>query len=113
MKATVEVSDDGATIKDSLKVVLKDGTNYIDLSALAPAQYVRIVTEFAAEVNAEGTYIPELKEYQITACNETDFTEMFWSTRKDWEKGTFTGAVGFAPVDRLREYPEYTDVIHG
>ncbi len=113
LKATVEVSDDGATIKDSLKVVLKDGTNYIDLSALAPAQYVRIVTEFAAEVNAEGTYIPELKEYQITACNETDFTEMFWSTRNDWEKGTVTGAVGFAPVDRLREYPEYTDVIHG
>ncbi len=113
LKATVEVSDDGATVKDSLKFVLKDGTNYIDLTPLAPAQYVRIVTEFAAEVNAEGTYIPELKEYQITACNETDFTEIFWSTRNDWEKGTFTGAVGFAPVDRLREYPEYTDVIHG
>lgn len=113
LKATVEVSDDGVTVKDSLKVVLKDGSNYIDLSSLAPAQYVRVVTEFAAEVNSEGTYIPELKEYQITACNETDFTEMFWSTRNDWEKGTFTGAVGFAPVDRLREYPEYTDVIHG
>lgn len=113
LKATVEVSDDGATVKDTLSVVLKDGTNYIDLTALPLAQYIRIITNFSAEVGAEGTYIPELLEYQITACSETDFTEIFWSTRKDFERGTFTGAVGFAPVDRLREYPEYTDVIHG
>lgn len=69
--------------------------------------------DFSAEVGADGTFVPELQEYQITASNETDFTEMFWSTRPDWEKGTFRGAVGFAPVDRLRDYPEYTDVIHG
>ena len=47
------------------------------------------------------------------AENERDFTDMFWSTRPDWERGRFTGAVGFPLVDRLRDYPEYTDVIHG
>ena len=113
LKAMVEVSDDGAIVKDRLKIVLKNGTNYIDLSALPPAQYLRIVTEFSAEVGAEGTFVPELSEYQVTAFNETDFTEMFWSTRTDWERGSFTGAVGFAPKERLREFPEYTDVIHG
>lgn len=113
MKATVEVSDDGAIILDRLSITLKNGTTYIDLSPLPPAQYIRIITEFAAEVGPEGTFIPELKEYQVTAFNETDFTEIYWSTHKDWQRGTFTGAVGFAPVDRLREYPEYTDVIHG
>ena len=113
MKATVEVSDDGTSIKGSKKIVLKDGTHYIDLSSLPAAQYLRIVTEFSADVGAEGTFVPELQEYQVTAYNETDFTKMFWSTQPAWEKGTFTGAVGFAPRDRLREFPEYTDVIHG
>ena len=113
MKAAVEVSDDGATVKDSMKIILKDGTNYIDLSSLPAAQYLRIITEFSAEVGPEGTFIPELQEYQVTAFNETDFTEMLWSTRTAWEKGSFTGALGFAPRDRLREFPEYTDVIHG
>ena len=113
MKAVVEVSDDGASVKGSYKMVLKNGTNYMDLSSLPAAQYVRIITEFSAEVGAEGTFIPELQGYQLTACNETDFTEMFWSTKADWEKGRFSGAVGFEPTDRLRDYPEYTDVIHG
>lgn len=113
LKATVEVSDDGASAKGSIKIVLKDGTNYIDLTPLPPAQYLRIITEFSAEVGAEGTFVPELKEYQVTAFNETDFTEIFWSTRMDWERGNFAGAVGFAPIDRLREFPEYTDIIHG
>ncbi len=113
MKAVVEVSDDGTSVKGSKKIVLKDGTQYIDLASLPAAQYLRIITEFSAEVGADGTFVPELQEYQVTAYNETDFTEMFWSTRPAWEKGTFTGAVGFAPRDRLREFPEYTDVIHG
>ena len=113
LKATVEVSDDAATVKGHMTIILKNGTSYIDLSALPEAQYIRIVTEFSAEVGAEGTFVPVLKEYQITALNKTDFTEIYWSTRKDFERGTFTGAVGFAPVNRLREFPEYTDVIHG
>ena len=113
IKIIVEVSDDNATAKASLKFILKDGTNYIDLSELPKAQYIRIITELSAEVSSDGTFVPEVKEYQVTASNETDFTEMFWSTRTDWEKGIFTGAVGFAPIDRLRDYPEYTDIIHG
>ncbi|SEI78445.1 3',5'-cyclic AMP phosphodiesterase CpdA [Propionispira arboris] len=113
MKASVEVSDDGASIKARQQIILKNGTNYIVLEGLPPAQYIRIVTEFSAEVGSEGTFIPELQEYQISAFNETDFTEMFWSTQEDWQRGKFTGAVGFEPIDRLSDFPEYTDVIHG
>ena len=113
IKIFVEVSDNSATVKARASFNLKDGTSYIDLSELPKAQYIRIITELSAEVSFDGTFIPEVKEYQVTASNETDFTEIFWSTRTDWEKGKFTGAVGFAPVDRLREYPEYTDIIHG
>lgn len=113
LRATVEVSDDMATVKGSRQIVLKDGTNYVDISNLPEAQYLRIVTDFAAEVGPDGTFVPELLSYQVVAENERDFTDMFWSTRPDWERGCFTGAVGFPPVDRLRDYPEYTDVIHG
>lgn len=113
VKTIVEVSDDGVIVKDSLPILLKDGTNYVDLSLLKQAQYIRIITDLSGEVGAEGTFVPEVKEYQITAYHENIFTDIYWSTRTDWEEGTFTGAVGFAPIDRLREYPEYTDIIHG
>ena len=113
LRAQIEVSDDQTSVKACMKIVLKDGTNYVALSRLPEAQYLRIVTDFSATVGAEGTFVPVLYEYQITAENETGFTDMVWATRSDWERGTFVGAVGFAPVDRLRDYPAYTDIIHG
>ncbi len=113
LKALIQVSDDGTSVKGELQITLNDGSNYFDISSLPKAQYIRIVTDFTAEVGADGTFVPELSEYQVTASNDTDFTNIFWSTREDWSKGTFTGAVGFAPVDRLKDFPEYTDVIHG
>ena len=113
LKAVVEVSDDCVSVKGALKLALQDGTHYLDLSPLPEAQYLRIRTEMFAEVGAEGTFVPELQEYQVIATNGNDFADMFWSTRPQWEKGTFTGAAGFAPRDRLQDYPEYTDVIHG
>ena len=113
LRANVEVSDDKISVKAHMKIVLKDGTNYIELSQLPEAQYLRIVTDFSATVGEQGTFVPVLYEYQITAENEVDFADMLWATRPDWERGTFSGAVGFAPVDRLRDYPAYTDIIHG
>jgi predicted MPP superfamily phosphohydrolase len=113
LRAEVQVSDDGMSIKAAKTIVLQNGTEYIDMAELPPAQYLRIVTGFKAEVGPEGTFIPELQEYQVAASQGSSFADMVWSTRPDWERGTFTGAVGFAPVDRLRSYPEYTDVIHG
>ena len=112
LRANVEVSDDKISVKAHMKIVLKDGTNYIELSQLPEAQYLRIVTDFSATVGEQGTFVPVLYEYQITAENEVDFADMLWATRPDWERGTFSGAVGFAPVDRLRDYPAYTDIIH-
>ena len=113
LRASVEVSDDKLSVKAQMKIVLKDGTNYIELSQLPEAQYLRIVTDFSASVGERGTFVPVLYEYQITAENEVDSADMLWATRPDWERGTFSGAVGFAPVDRLRDYPAYTDIIHG
>ena len=113
IKAVVEVSDDGVTVKGALTIAVQDGTHYTDLASLPEAQYLRIRTEMFAEVGAEGTFVPELQEYQVIATNGNDFADMFWSTRSQWEKGIFTGAAGFAPADRLRDFPEYTDVIHG
>ena len=113
LRANVEVSDDKISVKARMKIVLKDGTNYIELSQLPEAQYLRIVTDFSATVGEQGTFVPVLYEYQITAENEVDFADMLWATRPDWERGTFSGAVGVAPVDRLRDYPAYTDIIHG
>lgn len=113
LRANVEVSDDKLSVKAYMKIVLKDGTNYIELSQLPEAQYLRIVTDFSASVGERGTFVPVLYEYQITAENEVDSADMLWATRPDWERGTFSGAVGFAPVDRLRDYPAYTDIIHG
>lgn len=113
IKATIEVSDDKSSIKGLIQLNLKDGTNYIDISALPSAQYIRITTEFSAQAGEEGTFIPKLQEYQITATDKYNFTEIIWSTRESFSNGKFIGAVGFAPIDRLKEYPEYTDIIHG
>ncbi|NMM64175.1 metallophosphoesterase family protein [Clostridium sp. P21] len=109
----VEVSDDGDLVKDSKNICIKDGTSCVDISHLQQAQYIRVVTKLTAEVCDKGTFIPEIFEYRIIASRENNFTEMIWSTRDDWQKGEFLGAVGFENADRLKTFHEYTDVIHG
>ncbi|WPC42552.1 metallophosphoesterase family protein [Clostridium sp. JS66] len=113
VEGIVEVSDDADLVKDSKNICIKDGMSCIDISDLQQAQYIRIITKLTAEVCNEGTFIPEVFEYQVTASRQNNFTEMIWSTRNDWEKGEFLGAVGFQNVDRLKTFHEYTDVIHG
>lgn len=113
IKTIVEVSDDKVSVKGSMELQVMDGTNYIDISQLPQAQYIRLRSEFTADVSSDGTFIPVLQEYGVSASNVANVTSFYWSTRSQWEQGTFTGAIGFAPVDRLRDYPEYTDVIHG
>lgn len=113
IKATIEVSDDGNLVKGSKSIFIEDGSSNINLIGLDKGQYIRIITKFTAQVDNEGTFIPELFEYEINASIENTFTKMIWSTRSDWEKGKFMGQVGFEPVDRLKVFDEYTDVIHG
>jgi len=113
LKAVVQVSDDGETIKKSKEMVLLNGIQTIDISDLPKAQYVRVITEFNSSIVEEGTYIPELNEYKILASSNQIVTEITWGTRADWERGNSEGAIGFEPSDRLKDFDEYTDVIHG
>lgn len=101
--ATIQVSADGETIKDSKKVVLKDGINSYDISDLESAQYIKIVTDFdTTVVDSSVLPIPKLERYAVIATVRETTTEIVWSTRADWEKGEMTGAVGFEPVGRLK-----------
>lgn len=113
IRATVEVSDDQVSIKDARTFILEDGVNEMDLSDLSEAQYLRIVTELSAEVGETGTFIPELISYEAAAVHGSVRANVVWSTRAQWERGALSGAAGFPPVDRQRDYPEYTDIIHG
>ena len=113
IRSVVEVSDDGVSIKDRKEIALQNGRNIIDLTELAPAQYLRIETKLQGEVGAAGTFVPELCSYEVSAAYGPLRANLVWSTRAQWERGTFTGAADFPPVDRLRDYPEYTDIIHG
>lgn len=113
LEAVVEVSDDGNCVKDSKNICIQNGTSRIDLSDLQQAQYIRVITKFTAEIGDKGTFIPELFAYDIIASIEDNFTNVIWSTRSDWEKGKLIGAIGFEPIDRLKVFDEYTDIIHG
>lgn len=113
IQAMVEVSDDGETIKGIKRVCLQNGTQTIDINGLPQAQYIRIVSEFAAAITPDATDIPELHEYSIKATAEYAMAEFGWATRVDWERGHYEGAVGFEPLDRLTIFDEFSDVIHG
>jgi predicted MPP superfamily phosphohydrolase len=113
LNVTVEVSDDRKFVKETIKTEIGDGSSEIDLSALPPSQYLRIRTEFKADIGADGVKIPQLEEYRATAFRGGEESTLVWATRYDWEKGKFEGAIGFQPVDRLKTFDEYTDVIHG
>lgn len=113
LKATVQVSDDEETVKDSIELEIGNGEQNYDISLLQKAQFVRIVTAFNSSITPDGTYIPELHEYKIKSILGQFLTELTWGTRIDWERGEFEGAIGFEPLNRTRIFDEYTDVIHG
>ena len=110
---TVEVSDNMVHIIDKKEVILKDGINYIDLLDIMPAKHIRLYAKFTGLINEQGTFAPEIFEYNISVTDGTYFSYFYWGTYADWARGKFTGAVHIPPEDRLEQYPEYTDVIHG
>lgn len=113
LRALIEVSDDGVSIKQDMMIELQDGDNVIDLVTLPKSQFLRIITDFNAVLGSDGVFVPAVMSYAVTASNGADTASMVWSTRPSWERGELVGAVGFNPIERLREFPEYTDVIHG
>ena len=110
---SVEVSDNMIHLIDNKEIILKDGVNYIDLSGLMSAKHIRIHAKFAGAINEQGTFAPEIFEYNISVTDGTYFSNFYWGTSADWSRGNFTGAVHIPPEDRLAQYPEYTDIIHG
>ena len=101
LTATIEVSDDRTTVKGAKQVQLRDGEQRIDLADLPPGQYLRIVSRFDSVVGPDGIVVPELHHYQVRARFGDKLADLTWGTRADWEKGSFEGALGFEPPDRL------------
>jgi predicted phosphodiesterase len=102
IEVSVQVSDDEETVKDSKVIKLKNGLNKYDISGLRKGQFVRTVSTFSSSLAVgKTTDIPVLDEYEITAFRDGDMNHVLWSTKTDWEKGEFKGAVGFIPEDRL------------
>jgi len=62
--ATVEVSDDGSSVKGSTTVSLSDGGNTYDISGLPDAQYARVSTSVTGAGDLETT--PEIDTYSVT-----------------------------------------------
>ena len=105
VKAVVETSDDGKTVKQSKEVDLKNGKGTLDLRELHQAKYVRIVSKLHSSVTEKATDVPVLKSYRIDAGNSN-----IWSTLADWNQGTFTDAVGYASDDVFTDYAnDYDD----
>ena len=102
IEVSVQVSDDGETVKDSKVIKLKNGQNKYDVSGLENGQFIRTVSTFNSSLVVDkATDIPVLDEYEITAVRDGGMSRVLWSTKTDWEKGEFKGAVGFIPEDRL------------
>lgn len=98
-KATVEISEDGKTVKASKSVDLTDGTGTLDLSELAGAKFVRVSTTLHSTVTETATDVPVLKSYTVDAGNRNR-----WASLADWNRGTFTGAAGYASEDVFKDY---------
>ncbi|MBP2631589.1 MAG: metallophosphoesterase [Firmicutes bacterium] len=112
LRATIEVSDSPQAIKGSKEIVLLGGKQMIDISDLPKAQYIRIITKFNSVSGVNGTFVPELNLYKVTAEFNNQKTQLTWGTKADWEKGSIDGAVGFEPLNRTKVIEDYTDVIH-
>jgi len=64
--ATIRVSDDGSTIKDSKTVTLSNGTNTYDISDLQPGRYLSIVSNLST---TDDSQTPEIDSYEVVSNN--------------------------------------------
>lgn len=99
VKVTVETSNDGKKVLNSVSADLKDGKGTIDLSKLGTAKYVRVVTDLHSSVTEQATDVPVIRAYTVHAG-----TDNTWATLAAWNKGVFEGAAGYEPKDFLKDY---------
>lgn len=99
IKATVQTSDDGKTVKEAKEYALQSGADTLDLTALGSAKYVRVLTTFVSDLNSTQSSVPVLNEYVLTAG-----TVKRWNTLVDWQAGTFANAAGHQSGDVYRDH---------
>lgn len=108
INATIQISEDGKTVKSEKSYTLENGKNSIALSELSGGKYARIVTNFVSDLNDKESHIPVVNEYVLTAGNEK-----CWNTLVDWKKGTFEGAAGHQEANVYKnfasDFDEYSD----
>jgi len=62
IEITVQMSNDGVAVLDSLSFYVDNGDNKVDISSLPPAQYVRVITNFTT---TDETKTAEISFYSI------------------------------------------------
>ncbi len=104
IKAVVQTSDDGSTVKEEKEISLSSGRNTADLSGMGAAKYARVKTTFVSDLNSTESSVPVLNEYVLTAG-----TVKTWNTLSDWDKGSFEGAAAHQPGHVYRNYAKDFD----
>ncbi|EMR73342.1 protein of unknown function (DUF2341) [Thermoplasmatales archaeon SCGC AB-539-N05] len=92
---TIQVSNDESTVIDQLAFDASNGTNQVDISSLANAQYIRIVSNFTTN---NETKTAELVSYSI---NYNDWLE--------WDDASNPDTNGDDGWSWDFDFPEYTD----
>ncbi len=111
LTALLEISQDKEELQECLKIELGDGETEVSLPQIQKGHWFRIRSRFVSYLGEAEMELPQLESYRLEDDDASDVS--CWGTRKDWERGTFSGAVGFQPIYRTKVFEEYTDIIHG
>lgn len=111
LTALLEISQDKSALQECLKIEVGDGETEVSLPQKPEKYWFRIKSCFVSYVGEAEMELPQLEYYRLEGDGVE--AESCWGTRKDWEKGSFSGAVGFQPLYRTKVFEEYTDIIHG
>lgn len=110
----IEVSNNQKTVDAFYEVYLDDGTKTYNLPTNLQGEFFRIVCTLTGTATlGERIRIPRIDVCTLLCHREGLSGTVTWSTQEDWQAGSFNGAIGIEPMDRLTIFEEYTDPIHG